>query len=50
MPANIVEINGPTRWIVSDSKMEELLKWLNKNASGKPGKKELKDKGFQATS
>ena len=33
MPGNIVKINNyePLSWYVGDSKMDELIKWLNKN-------------------
>ncbi|MHA1225195.1 MAG: hypothetical protein ACTSPV_00465 [Candidatus Hodarchaeales archaeon] len=33
MPSNIISINGIAEFYVSDSKMRELLKWLNKNGS-----------------
>lgn len=35
MPSNEVLINQAIRFIVSDSKMDELLGWLNLNAQGK---------------
>ncbi len=31
MPANIVTINGVSKFYVGDSKMPELLKWLKEN-------------------
>lgn len=31
MPRNDVIINGSMYWYVGDSKMEELIEWLDKN-------------------
>ena len=33
MPANIITLNGSGdhEWVVPDSKMDELIKWLNDN-------------------
>ena len=31
MPANIITINDWKQYYVGDSKMDELLNWLNKN-------------------
>lgn len=31
MPGNIIKVNDWKQWYVGDSKMEELLDWLDKN-------------------
>jgi len=42
MPGNIITINNADEWYVGDSKMYELLEWLNKK-----GFKEEKQKGVR---
>jgi len=31
MPGNIIKINDYLEWYVGDSKIKELIKWLNRN-------------------
>ena len=38
MPSNDIVVNGSITYIVVDSKMDELIAWLDKNCFGSAGK------------